>query len=144
MKFFTNSEFSADIADIIREYFPNEKLEKAEADEDCQLSFFVEKFDNKEEYICKFDQAEEKDEIFFNDNWSILQKKRFTKRKSKICVYNCLSKAMNKTLAWGSLTGIRPTKLAYELKKEGITDTYLLLKIFLKFRTKRQNLLMIF
>ena len=45
MKFFTNSEFSADIADIIREYFPNEKLEKAEADENCQLSFFVQFFD---------------------------------------------------------------------------------------------------
>jgi len=123
MKFFTNSEFSADIADIIREYFPNEKLEKAEADEDCQLSFFVEKFEHKEEYICKFGETQEKDELLFDDNWSILQKKRFTKRKSKICVYNCLSKAMNKTLAWGSLTGIRPTKLAYELKKEGEADT---------------------
>jgi len=32
MKFFTNSDFAADIADIIREYFPNEKLEKANAD----------------------------------------------------------------------------------------------------------------
>ena len=30
---------------------------------------------------------------------------------------------MNKTLAWGSLTGIRPTKLAYELKKEGQEST---------------------
>ncbi len=123
MKFFTNSEFSADIADIIREYFPNEKLEKAEADEDCQLSFFVQSFDDKEEYVCKFNDFEEKDVIFIDPNWSILQKKRFTKRKSKICVYNCLSKAMNKTLAWGSLTGIRPTKLAYELKKEGQENT---------------------
>ena len=57
MKFFTNSEFSADIADIIREYFPNEKLEKAEADENCQLSFFVQTFDDREEYLCKFSDA---------------------------------------------------------------------------------------
>jgi len=123
MKFFTNSDFAADIADIIREYFPNEKLEKANADENCRLSFLVQNFENREKYICKFDGFEEIDEILINQNWSTLQKKRFTKRKSKICVYNCLSKAMNKTLAWGSLTGIRPTKLAYELKKEGVKNT---------------------
>lgn len=122
MKIFTNSEFFADIADIVRQYFPNEKLEKSETDADCQLRFFVDKTYGKESYRCEYQSFTENDEIATDADWSDILRKRLTKRQSKICVYNCLSRALGRTLAWGSLTGIRPTKLAYELQKDGITD----------------------
>ncbi len=43
------------------------------------------------------------------------QLKRFLKRD----FYDFLSAALNRTLSYGSLTGIRPTKLFYELLEEG-------------------------
>ena len=39
--------------------------------------------------------------------------KRLIKRASKLAFYKVLSKAKGRHLAWGALTGIRPTKLAY-------------------------------
>ena len=47
----------------------------------------------------------EKDEI---------TRKRLIKRYAKLAVYRTLSHIFNVSLAWGSLTGIRPTKLAYQ------------------------------
>ena len=56
------------------------------------------------------------DEISYNDP---LEEKRLIKRYAKLAVYKALSAHFNKTMPWGALTGIRPTKLAY---KEG--DNY--------------------
>ena len=46
-------------------------------------------------------------------NTDELVKKRLVKRYAKLAVYKTLSRLFNVSLAWGSLTGIRPTKLAY-------------------------------
>ncbi len=46
------------------------------------------------------------------------KKYKYLKRFSKLCLYEYLSKITHKKLAWGSLTGIRPTKLFYELLAE--------------------------
>ena len=43
-------------------------------------------------------------------------------------------------MAWGSLTGIRPTKLAYELKKEGESDTLLAFENIFKVPHKKAKL----
>ena len=37
-------------------------------------------------------------------------------------MYNLLSKALNKTLPWGTLTGIRPTKIVLDKLNESIGD----------------------
>lgn len=42
--------------------------------------------------------------------------KKYKKHYSKIALYTALSNFTNRKLPWGSLTGIRPTKLFYELK----------------------------
>lgn len=48
---------------------------------------------------------------------------RFTKRYSKLALFEMLQSLFpNKILPWGSLTGIRPTKLYYELIKESDGD----------------------
>lgn len=58
-----------------------------------------------------------------------IERKRLVKRYSKLSLYKALSKFYNKDLPWGALTGIRPTKLAYQqIEKEGdftefFTDT---------------------
>lgn len=40
--------------------------------------------------------------------------KRALKRATKLSVYKLMSHVMNKQLPWGSLTGIRPTKMVYD------------------------------
>lgn len=52
-----------------------------------------------------------------------LEQKRYIKRAVKKFLYEILSKKYNKQLPWGCLTGIRPTKVAYELLENG-TDKY--------------------
>ena len=60
---------------------------------------------------------------------SEIEKKRLVKRYAKLSLYKALAKFFEKELPWGALTGIRPTKLAYQqIQKEGdffsfFTDT---------------------
>lgn len=49
-----------------------------------------------------------------------IEKMRLTKRFAKLSLYKALSKYFDKKLPWGALTGIRPTKLAYQqMEKTG-------------------------
>ena len=49
-----------------------------------------------------------------------IERKRLIKRYAKLSVYKALSAFTGKSLPWGALTGVRPTKLAYDtLEKEG-------------------------
>lgn len=47
---------------------------------------------------------------------------KYIKRYAKLLLYNSLSKITHKHLSWGSLTGIRPTKLLYELTSDNNGD----------------------
>ncbi len=47
-----------------------------------------------------------------------IEKKRIVKRYAKLSLYKALSKHFDKELPWGALTGIRPTKLAYQQIEE--------------------------
>ena len=55
-----------------------------------------------------------------------LQAMRLRKRYAKLAIYNLLKKVTRKHIPWGSLTGIRPTKLAVQLASEGLDwqDTF--------------------
>lgn len=50
---------------------------------------------------------------------NILLSERYKKRAAKRAVYRALSSYTDKALPWGSLTGIRPTHLAYEYLDNG-------------------------
>ena len=54
-----------------------------------------------------------------------LEQKRYIKRAVKKVLYEILSKKYNKELPWGCLTGIRPTKVAYELLENGIDKFFI-------------------
>ena len=47
-------------------------------------------------------------------NLTEIEQKRLLKRYAKLAIYKALSKYFDKQLPWGALTGIRPTKLAYQ------------------------------
>ncbi len=48
-----------------------------------------------------------------------IERKRLVKRYAKLSLYKVLSKVLERELPWGALTGIRPTKLAYQKIEEG-------------------------
>ncbi|MBQ3078889.1 MAG: coproporphyrinogen dehydrogenase HemZ [Clostridia bacterium] len=50
-----------------------------------------------------------------------LEEKRQIKRAAKTAVFLLLSKALNRMPPWGSLTGIRPTRLIYEAMEKGMS-----------------------
>lgn len=52
-----------------------------------------------------------------------LDKKRFEKRFSKLCLYGALSDYFSVAFKWGALTGIRPIKMARDLG-EGFEDSF--------------------
>ncbi len=51
-------------------------------------------------------------------NLSEIEEKRLVKRFAKLSLYKALSRFYEKEMPWGSLTGIRPTKLAYSQIEE--------------------------
>ncbi len=54
-----------------------------------------------------------------------IKHKRLLKRYAKLSLYKALSKFFEKELPWGALTGIRPTKLAYqELAETGEFESF--------------------
>lgn len=60
---------------------------------------------------------------------SDLRKKSLRKRMVKNQLYKILSENLNKTLPWGALTGVRPTKLARDLIDYGEMKDYLVAEI---------------
>ena len=55
-----------------------------------------------------------------------VEKKRYLKRYSKLCLYNVLSDFTGVKLPWGALTGIRPVKFAKNLsdRKRVLKDVF--------------------
>ncbi len=64
-------------------------------------------------------------------------------RLSKIAVYDALSAFTGKIMPWGALTGVRPTKLFYELLKNGIdkNETTRLMQKIYRISEKRAKIL---
>lgn len=65
-------------------------------------------------------------------NLNYLQEKSLRKRGVKNHLYQILSLLLRKTLPWGSLTGVRPTKFARDLVERGEVKDYLLADVLEK------------
>lgn len=104
-----------EIKDVINVFFPNQEIELEHE----------EKIENgKVTNFCKVNLFETEFTAFREDKikgeYTKLEEKKFLKKFCKLCVYQALSKATKKNLPWGSLTGIRPTKVAYDLLENGV------------------------
>lgn len=119
-------EYFADIADEIRLFFGQEKIvktdeKKSNADDGITHCFWCEEgvfysaatllMDGKA--VC---EAEKRAVI--GEGAGALEVKKRKKRLVKNTVYELLKKHFGKRMPWGSLTGIRPTKLLRELMQE--------------------------
>ena len=113
MNLITNTDYSADLMEIIRLYFPANFQEV-----DAEITLNMQK---ENEIINIF--------ASINYGWKNLDllqnfaENEFLNDKKicKIGLYKLLSKFFEKDMPWGSLTGIRPTKLAHDMLKKKLS-----------------------
>ncbi len=133
MKLITNlTEFDNDLKDEIRLFFPltdfiDEKItithrctiEGQNVTNSCQIY--------KDDKML----GEATNSNIMPPKASSLYKTKLLKRFAKNCMYEALSKWQNKSMPWGTLTGIRPTRLAYDLIEDG-TPSHLIKETLIK------------
>lgn len=100
----TNTAYSPDIREVINLFLPESQVEVAHAFTESEGNYHNTVTVNGVNY--EFTDIKPHAE-------TPLEKKRFEKRNIKLCVYKALESYFNKSMPWGALTGIRPTKLAY-------------------------------
>jgi len=108
--------YFADLADVVRVFYdepvsPDEGQRCIEHTHEQSEAGWVE--------TCRFEGATE--HVTAPHVSGALEQKRAIKRAAKTCLYNLLKRATGVRPPWGSLTGIRPTRLFYETLEGGQT-----------------------
>ena len=132
-------QFEYDIHSLVKAFYPAEDVkvfEKGTKDfestvgmPECSVTFdegsILFSVHTKEEIVCTDSTEAEvqiKDKITDTVELEVGEERALVKCKLKHLLYSVLSFYTGKTLPWGSLTGIRPTKIAYGLLEEGKTE----------------------
>jgi coproporphyrinogen dehydrogenase HemZ len=116
-----------DMADVVRLFFGMEKIadESGEGGADATISHRFSEQEGKWVEYCELSgsgRAPAEKKLVFAPVVSAdrLYVERLKKRYAKLCLYGLLKESFGFAPPWGSLTGIRPTKLARQLLDEGI------------------------
>lgn len=122
--------YSYDVHSLVKAFYPNEDVKV-----DAYEGILPEGFEGIEVYCSSGDVPKEgfySGDIrcsFFGTNENLTNTKSFENKdrafiKSivKIAIYELLSKALGITLPWGTLTGIRPTKIPMKMIEDGKSD----------------------
>lgn len=114
-------DLELDIIDLCNLFNPNAEItiEHEEIDLECRIINKIVLIDGDESVNYEFDYN-------YDKSLSALQKKSLRKKEIKNHLYDVLSKKFNKTLPWGSLTGVRPTKFARDLIENGQVKEHLI------------------
>ena len=137
IKFSTNAvDFENDYMDIVRAFAPHIKVSEDGVPLTLTLNKLSEysaiaQIDFKEkslQYPFEIEKEflEDKNSQFFE-----IKYKAQIKRHSKVALYRFISELTGVTLPYGSLTGIRPTKLYHEVQQKGLNvDKYFLDELY--------------
>lgn len=101
------NQFENDLNEVIRQFDGAENIEIAmncSLAETAKDNFSVSVEIEKKRYTY----------VYTHISGNALEEKRYRKRYLKSSLYQALSSHFNEQLPWGALTGIRPTKLAYQ------------------------------
>lgn len=117
-----NSDVEKDMQDLVNLFYD---------EEDCPFSVEHEsKLDGNTLtstiYIGSGANKKEDSQVFTLPNSNELLRKSYMKRAFKNHLYEVLSKEAKKSLPWGSLTGVRPTKFARDLVERGEIKPHLI------------------
>lgn len=113
--------FEYDIHSLVKSFFPREDVQIHVQDtftEDTALRISVE-FTDEIVSICLMEQGEEKESGASVINYA---ERKETKNRLKRQLYQLLCAYTEQTLPWGTLTGIRPAKIAMGLIEQGMSN----------------------
>ena len=118
------TEYRNDIAEEIRLFLGLSEIVLLEEIDPAssELIFDLQLVQNGYHYTAsaKVNDLEQREEFTLSENASALEKKKLEKRALKLACYHLLKRLYPQVATpWGSLTGIRPTKLFRELSQEG-------------------------
>lgn len=112
LKIVTNTEFMPDFMDIVRAFSPYVSYNEEGSENVATIDI------NGDVVTLKFAEKSVENRAYLHNLPPIKQKSEL-KRLAKIMLYDLLSELTGVTLPFGSLTGIRPTKLYHELEEKG-------------------------
>ena len=118
---YTNREnYQYDLHALFKAFYPEQEVqvygEDALDEQDCGSSqVIIHFYERRIEAVFDIDGKKEYTNIYKDDT-------SVTKIKQKLSVYEDLCDYTGRTLPWGGLTGIRPTKLSMGMLTEGMCD----------------------
>ena len=115
--------YNNDIRAMLQAFFDNEKVLSVK--KDTRLSLSVEYSVDEKENNGRRVIFTLEDEKGYNKRETVkvdFTDKKTAKNPLKAALYHMLSEYTKKTLPWGSLTGVRPTKIATEMLEHGETE----------------------
>lgn len=135
---FNKPDFEYDVHSLLKEFFPHEDVEMyysclPEEVSGKNLACTHHEMDGDEDfsdalYVFKIDYVGNEITI----NWSLedttvkvdveSKNRKDTKNRLKIALYKMLEKGLKRGLPWGTLSGIRPTKIAMKCLEDGMDE----------------------
>ncbi len=118
---YTNREnYQYDLHALLKSFYPEHDVrvyaaEAQEEHQDDEKQVIIQLFNDSMNVILDIDVRKEYVHTYKNDT-------DVTKKECKLSIYHDLCDYTGKTLPWGNLTGIRPTKLAMGMLAEGKED----------------------
>ena len=123
--------FEYDIYSLVKAFYPKQEVKigtkEAPSDADILFTMNVTYSDN----ILTLDGNQV--EIDYNNRPD-------TKNRLKLAIYDSLSKRTGKTLPWGTLTGIRPTKISLGMIEDGEDDSAIAEYMTETYRTSKSKI----
>ena len=117
LNLFTNFIYPTEVHDVAKLFFNDVVL--TEEQQQADLCLLESQLGNEFCFVANYLQQQHSESVNV-EQFDELHKIRLRKRHAKICLFNLLQKVTGKVVPWGSLTGIRPTKLAVQIQSEGL------------------------
>lgn len=125
---FTNKEnYQYDLHSLIKAFYPDKDVKIYDINQslDKENNIVVEFFENKINVSIDVldDKYSEKGKMTYSKIFDLsVEMAEVTKNDYKLAIYQILCEYTEKTLPWGNLTGIRPTKLPMGMLEQGMKD----------------------
>ena len=117
LNLFTNFIYPTEVHDVAKLFFNDVVL--TEEQQQADVCLLESQLGNEFCFVANYLQQQHSESVNV-EQFDDLHKIRLRKRHAKICLFNLLQKVTGKVVPWGSLTGIRPTKLAVQIQSEGL------------------------
>jgi len=124
--------FEYDIYSLVKAFYPKEDI-KTVSDHTASIFIKVKKEQRSNQTILMIslkDRQNKEENCIQKEveitEWEKKQDRKAVKSSLKRALYSILSERTNQLLPWGTLTGIRPTKISYAMLEEGKSEKEIL------------------